>query len=384
MVKYNLSQVADVAVGQSAPQGDAFSAQGTPFIRAGSLVELLGGKCESEFELVSEEVAKKHKLKLFPQGTILFAKSGMSCMKGYVYELKQPCYVVSHLACVITKGVDLSRYLKYFFNYHKPNKLVKDEAYPSISLEDIKSMELFLPSYANQERIAWQLDIVCGILAKQKRQYKLFDDLIKSKFNQMFGDIKQNNLNWDIVSFQTAAIIDTKMTSDFEYYADDPHIGIENIEKDTGKLIGYKKVKESGLISGKYAFDNRHIIYSKIRPNLNKVALPTFRGLCSADAYPILPTNLANRTYLAYVLRSETFLDFILKSSSRTNIPKVNKQQLQAYSLPLPPLALQKQFANFVTQVEQSKAKLKAEMEQTETLYKALMQKYFGDKEAAA
>ena len=49
---------------------------------------------------------------------------------------------------------------------------------------------------------------------------------------------------------------------------------------------------EDGVISGKYLFTDKHIIYSKIRPNLNKVALPDFDGLCSADAYPILPKTV--------------------------------------------------------------------------------------------
>lgn len=62
-------------------------------------------------------------------------------MKGHVYVLPQDAYVVSHLAC-ITPNDDDSSYLKYYFKFHKPNKLVKDAAYPSISLSDIDSLEI--------------------------------------------------------------------------------------------------------------------------------------------------------------------------------------------------------------------------------------------------
>ena len=146
------------------------------------------------------------------------------------------------------------------------------------------------------------------------------------------------------------------MTTDYMFYADYPHIGIDSIEKDTGVLSGFRTVKEDNVISGKYVFTPKHIIYSKIRPNLNKVALPSFDGLCSADAYPILPnSNNCNRLYLAVLLRSEYFLDYILGFSARSNMPKVNRKQVEGFTAPLPPIALQEQFANFYEQLDKSK-----------------------------
>lgn len=152
------------------------------------------------------------------------------------------------------------------------------------------------------------------------------------------------------------AEIDTTMVTDYEKYADYPHIGIDSIEKNTGRLFGYRTIAEDGVISGKYLFTEKHIIYSKIRPNLNKVALPDFKGLCSADAYPILPKeNVCLRIYLGYVMRSEFFLDYILPFSRRSNMPKVNKVQLSGFILPVPDIDLQKQFAAFIEQTDKSK-----------------------------
>ena len=74
-----VADLATVSSGGGAPQDvDAFSAQGIPFVRAGSLVKLLGGQPEDSLELLQPDVASAHKLKLFPEGTVLFAKSGMS------------------------------------------------------------------------------------------------------------------------------------------------------------------------------------------------------------------------------------------------------------------------------------------------------------------
>ena len=156
--------------------------------------------------------------------------------------------------------------------------------------------------------------------------------------------------------FSDFASIDAQMTTDYKKYADYPHIGIDSIEKDTGKLSGYRTVAEDNVKSGKYLFTKEHIIYSKIRPNLNKVALPTFCGLCSADSYPILPNNeMCNREYLAYVLRSQWFLAYIVPLSGRSNMPKVNREQINGFSWPLPPLDEQEQFAVFIRQSDKSK-----------------------------
>ncbi len=172
----------------------------------------------------------------------------------------------------------------------------------------------------------------------------------------MFGDLKSNPRGWSVVPFLEFAKIDGNMTTNYEKYADYPHIGIDSIEKGTGELKGYRTVREDGVISGKYIFTPQHIIYSKIRPNLNKVALPDFYGVCSADAYPILPNRLnCNRVFLAAVMRSEYYLDYILQFSSRTNLPKVNRKEIAGFRMPLPPMALQNQFATFVAQTDKSK-----------------------------
>jgi type I restriction enzyme S subunit len=164
------------------------------------------------------------------------------------------------------------------------------------------------------------------------------------------------------------------------FYADYPHIGIDSIEKDTGVLSGFRTVKEDNVISGKYVFTPKHIIYSKIRPNLNKVALPSFDGLCSADAYPILPnSNNCNRLYLAVLLRSEYFLDYILGFSARSNMPKVNRKQVEGFTAPLPPIALQEQFANFYEQLDKSKFELKQAIANISELMKSLIQQDFSN-----
>ena len=180
--------------------------------------------------------------------------------------------------------------------------------------------------------------------------------VVQSQFIEMFGDYHSNPKGWPVTSFEGFAKIDANMTTDYKKYADYPHIGVDSIEKGTGILSGYRTVKEDNVISGKYVFTPKHIIYSKIRPNLNKVALPDFDGVCSADAYPILPKDgICNRLYLAYLMRSNHFLEYILKFSARSSMPKVNREQINGYQAPLPPIKLQEDFSYIVGQADKSK-----------------------------
>ncbi len=243
----------------------------------------------------------------------------------------------------------------------------------------LKEIEIPLPPLEEQRRIATTLDKVTDLISKRRQQLDKLDELVKARFVEMFGDFKLNPKGWPVVSFEEIAVIDGNMTTDYKKYADYPHIGIESIEKETGRLNGYRTVSEDGIISSKYVFTSRHIIYSKIRPNLNKVALPQFDGLCSADAYPILPIEgKCNRYFLAYDMRSQFFLDYILQFCNRTNLPKVNRKEVSGFKTPFPPITLQNQFADFVEQTEKLRATISHSLEKLETLKKALMQEYFG------
>ena len=244
------------------------------------------------------------------------------------------------------------------------------------------ALPFYLPSIEKQKEIASVLDKATELIALRKEQLAKLDQLVKSRFIELFGDLKANPKGWPVAPFSEFAEIDGNMTTDYEKYADYPHIGIDSIEKGTGELKGYRTVREDGVISGKYIFTPQHIIYSKIRPNLNKVALPDFDGLCSADAYPILPNRQnCNRVFLAVAMRSEYYLEYILQFSSRTNLPKVNRKEIAGFRMPLPPLEMQEQFAAFVDQTDKSKLAIQKSLDKLELLKKSLMQEYFEQRE---
>ena len=243
-----------------------------------------------------------------------------------------------------------------------------------------ESLPFSYPNRSEQLTIAKRLDDIQRQIYLAEKQISKLDSLVKSRFVEMFGDLKSDTNGWPIKPFETFAIIDTHMANDLTPYLDMPHIGIDSIESGTGRLSGYRTVAEDGIISGKYPFTPEHLIYSKIRPSLNKVALPDFSGVCSSDAYPILPiAGECNRVYLAEVMRSAYFLEYILPLSGRAQMPKVNKKALSGFSMPLPPIELQQQFAAFVAQVDKSRFVAQQQIEKLQMLYDSLAQEYFGD-----
>lgn len=293
-----------------------------------------------------------------------------------VKYVDKPCFLGADgvkLLCPVDKDINC-KYLFYQLSYAD----IPNTGY-NRHFKWVKALNFKIPSNDEQNQVVEVLDKATDLISLRKQQLAKLDELVKARFLEMFGDFKSNSKGWSIVKFDEFAQIDGNMTTDYKKYADYPHIGIDSIEKGTGALKGYRTVKEDGVVSGKYIFTPQHIIYSKIRPNLNKVALPDFEGLCSADAYPILPNpKNCNRIFLALAMRSDYFLDYILQFSARTNLPKVNRKEIAGFSMPLPPLSLQNDFATFVERVDQQKQTVQQSLEKLELMKKALMQEYFG------
>lgn len=162
-------------------------------------------------------------------------------------------------------------------------------------------------------------------------------------------------------------------------YCDMLHVGGDNIESNTGGLHDLRTAKELNLISGKYPFDERDVLYSKIRPALNKVVAPDFKGICSADIYPIRPLNgELCREYLIYLLRSKDFYDYAGRHSTRTNIPKINRVALLAYEACLPPLREQRRIAAMLDKADAIRRKREEGIRLTEELLRSTFLEMFG------
>jgi type I restriction enzyme S subunit len=181
-----------------------------------------------------------------------------------------------------------------------------------------------------------------------------------------------NKLLSDICEI-SSALVDPREQA----YQELPHVGGANIESATGRLIALQTAKDEGLISGKFLFDERTVLYSKIRPYLMKVARPEFKGLCSADIYPLVPRNgLLDRGFLYYMLLTQHFTDFAIAGSARAGMPKVNREHLFAYSCAVPPLPEQQRIVGILDEAFEGIATAKANAEKNLQNARALFESH--------
>ena len=354
-----LKDLAVICAGQGAPQGDNnYCENGTPFVKAGNLQELLEGKAITSIQKVSDEVAKKHKLKLYPKGTILFAKSGMSCMKGYVYVLPQSAYVVSHLACV-TPNEDASEYLRYFFNYHKPNQLVKDAAYPSISLSDIGNLVVDMKSESERNAIVSVLQHAESVITLRQKELQKLDDLVKARFVELFGD--RNDPQIELIDL----IIDGAGLS----------YGIVQPGEDgTGDMGVLRPVD---MVDGKIATTSIKYIDRSIGDGFKKTELTgdelliTVRGTTGITALTDerfkkmnvtrgiavvrYDRNKINPVYLNAFLNADESQRYIQEHTRGATLQQINLSDLRVQKIIVPPMELQERFAAFAEQSDKSK-----------------------------
>jgi len=130
-------------------------------------------------------------------------------------------------------------------------------------------------------------------------------------------------------------------------------------------------------VSTCYYFNERHILYGKLRPYLNKVALPNFSGRCSTELVPLFPINGNCREFLAYLLRKNETIEYIMKEKTGSRMPRANMKYLLSMKIPVPPIEEQERIAKIIetkiTAVEKAK---KANEEQLFLLYQ-LIYAYF-------
>ena len=176
---------------------------------------------------------------------------------------------------------------------------------------------------------------------------------------------------WAWCRFQHIAEICSNLVNPIDYY-DLPHIAPNHIKKNTGKLLPFQSAREDKVISGKHLFYPGQLLYSKVRPQLNKVAFATCEGLCSADMYPIQAH--IDSSFLQKVMLSNYFLNEVSRFDNRVKMPKINQNQLNSIVVPCPPLEEQKAIVAKVDTLLALCDLLEAQITQNQTHAKQMMQ----------
>ena len=160
---------------------------------------------------------------------------------------------------------------------------------------------------------------------------------------------------------------------DDDRYRDRIMIAPNHIESGTGRILFTETADEQGATSGKYMVKPGDIIYSKIRPALNKACIATGHWLCSADMYPVaISTADLTPKYLLYFILSGPFVRLMVDESMRVAMPKVNRETVSDCPLLIPPLEEQE---SIVRLLDRETARIDGLVAKKERLIELLQEK---------
>lgn len=268
------------------------------------------------------------------------------------------------------REVDSTIYRPFLYWYYKGfedymYQRVNGTTIPHMNRKYIEEIQMIDWTAQEQQHISDYLDRKCSqidaIIARQQKvieklkAYKLSviteavtkglntDVPMKDSGVEWIGEIPED---WEVMKFGRCATIKSNLVAPNDY-ADYPQISPDSIEKNSGRILEYKTVKESGVISWNHLFFKGQIIYSKIRPMLNKVAIAPFDGLCSADMYPIETNN--NTQFLVYMMLSDYFTSQVgLVTENRVKMPKINQNELGAIMVTIPSQSEQETISKYL------------------------------------
>ena len=319
------------------------------------------------------------------ENDLLMSLTGNVGRVGLLQNEMLPAALNQRVACLRIKNEQL--YINYLFHFLNSDKFENDAifsasgiAQKNMSTEWLKNYTIPVPPREEQERIVEELDCLSGVIEKKREQLKQLDALAQSIFYQMFGDPITNEKGWEVKKLKDVA-------PQQEYKGDVPCVdgkywllNLDMVIPNTGEIIekcyfDYDEIGNSTII-----FNTDNVLYSKLRPYLNKVVIPNDIGYGTSELVPLKPhKDLLKRVFFASLLRSSYFVKYISGKVAGAKMPRVAMSEFREFAVILPPLALQQEFAEKIEAIEKQKELLKRSIKEVETLFDARMDYYFGD-----
>jgi len=257
----------------------------------------------------------------------------------------------------------LPDYLKYYFKSRSFQKsitaFVQGSTRASMKFGKMKLISIDLPDKDKQNQILNIIRILEGIIDKYKLEIDCLNNLIKARFVEMFGNVVVNDKSWPTKPISSVAPASSpKITVSENIWL----LNLDMIESQSGKVLDRIIVSKNKINASTCAFDDKNVLYSKLRPYLNKVVLPDQEGYCTTELVPLRPSNKLNREFLATLLRSDAFVGYINEKTAGAKMPRVSMNIFRQFECILPPITLQEQFSVFYKQVDKSKFALSNEL----------------------
>ena len=284
--------------------------------------------------------------------------------------------VIGTLQYIIPKENILPEYLYYAVKNMKLARYYTGATIPHIYYKDYKKEVFWLPDLAEQRRVVGILENVGKIIDEQQQELLELDQLIQSRFREMFGDPVKNEKGFpvykmcDIVEFQGGSQPDKTC---FEYEPTEDNIRLIQIrDYKTDKYITYiPKEKARRFCTAD------DIMIGRYGPPIFQI-LQGIEGAYNVALMKAVPQR-GRKEFIRQFLKQDCLLYYLEGMAKRTaGQDGIQMDRLKEYPFPLPQESLQISFETFKLQLDKWKAEGQQQLEKIQILFDSLMQQYFG------
>ena len=352
-------------------------------VKLGQLVSIQTGKLDANeavpggkypFFTTAKEISCINEY-AYDDEVVLVAGNGDLNVKYYKgkFNAYQRTYILTSNSNVRMK------YLYYFLD-----KYIEVLRYQSIGgvikyikLNNLSDAQIPMRSTIEQDKIIRILEKLDNEIIIRNKQLSELSNLVKSRFNEMFRSKK-----FDKVSI--SELVDDRIETAkkiFDQHDTIKYIDISSIDNKNYKMTGFQEYMLNQAPSrAQQHIRKGDIVVSTVRPNLKNIAMTELddENLVASSGFCVLRALKCLPEYLFAIICSDRFTNKMTNIVTGANYPAIKSSDIMNYIVPLPPIQLQNEFADFVAQVDKSQLAIQKSLEELETLKKSLMQEYFG------
>lgn len=244
----------------------------------------------------------------------------------------------------------------------------------------LKKVEVEYPEIEKQSIIVDILDNICHIINARQQELKKLDDLVRARFVELFSGTYKEVVAEDVCT----QIIDCPHSTPKYDEENLIYPAIRTSEIQDG-AISWESMKYVGAVEYEKRIkrlkpEKGDIVYAREGTYGDCVILPERHKFCLGQRTMLFRPDyrICTSAYLHAALRSDAVKRQADESNAGSTVPHVNLADAKRFHFPLPPIELQRRFADFVTQVDKSKAAVQKALDETQLLFDSLMQEYFG------
>lgn len=265
---------------------------------------------------------------------------------------EQSCIGRGLAAITCKSDVDMM-YLYYHLKYLKPQlkHISTGSTFESINRSQLEKLNINYKSYTEQIKISNVLQVVQQQIDVKENLLRLYDLLIKSRFVEMFGIFNINPNNYNTIKFQDL-IEQNNINEENMVWL----LNLDMIKPNTGEIVEKVYINRQNIPTSSISFKKGTILYSKLRPYLNKVVIADEDGYGTSELIPLNSyKNGLTAEYLAYYLRQDSFVEYIKDKVTGAKMPRVAMDILRNIDIIQPNYIYQEQFSSFVNQINKLK-----------------------------